>query len=449
MNIIILGAGEIGLHLATQLVDLGHAVCVLESNEALANSIQDRLDGRVIGANGASVTQLGEAGAAEADLFLGLTSSDHSNLVASSLAKSMGTKKTIARVHMELQREEWLFDYRRHFAVDHLFSPERLAAVDLARFIRNPNALLVEEIARGRIELQQTTVQEGSKAVGRSLKALALPPRVRIGWLKRGTVEIVPSASEVIQTGDLLTLFGEPRKLESTLDAFSKNKIERKPQNIVIFGGGDYGFALAQMLESGAFRSRIIERDPKLCRELSNTLQNCTVINGDATSLSELKEEQVGDADVFVAASSNDEDNVMTCLQAKHLGARHCVTLIHRADYAEAISRNGSGMGIHGAVSPRMSVSRDLLRFVTADPYHTLVQLGESAELLECHVSPGSQAAEHKVSELSWPESTGLVALLHGNNAQVPAADDRIQAGDTLIAIVAKSTKRSFLRLLS
>ncbi|MDB4374238.1 NAD-binding protein, partial [Akkermansiaceae bacterium] len=121
------------------------------------------------------------------------------------------------------------------------------------------------------------------------------------------------------------------------------------------------------MLESWSCRVRIFEKDVDLASELADKLSNTTVINADATSLSELEEEQIGDADFFVATSSSDEDNVMTCLQANSLGTANCLTLIHRADYAKAISGSGRHLGVVAAVSPREASRKEIARFITSD----------------------------------------------------------------------------------
>lgn len=448
MNIIIMGAGEIGLHLAETLSGEDHRICVIEQDEKLAREVDEKLDVRMIAADGASVTVLEEADVADCDLFLGLTSIDTTNLVGASLAKALGAKKTIARIHGYIQREEWLFDYRAHFHIDHLFSSERLAAIELAKFIRSPDAILVEEIGRGKIELQQMRVVENSPAAGKTLLDLAFPPRVRVGAIVRGEKTIIPSATEVILPGDLLTLFGDTNKLTSVVSMLHPARRDTREVNVVIFGGSEYGFALAQMLEAGNFRVRIIEEDEKLCQNLSHTLQKTVVINGDATSLRQLKEEQVGSADFFVAATRDDEDNMMTCLQAKHLGTRFCLTLVHRADYAEAISRSSSGLGILGAVSPRVATSRDLVRYVTSDRLKTLLALDGGGEVVEVAVPAASKVIDKRICEVEWPAGSGLVARFHGQRVTVPAAEDVIAAGDMLIAIVSAEAKKPFGKLV-
>ncbi|MGA1236686.1 MAG: Trk system potassium transporter TrkA [Limisphaerales bacterium] len=448
MNIVIVGMGEVGRHLAKSLSDHNHNLSLIESSEPVADELDERLDAQVVCGNGSSVWTLAEARVAEADLFMALSGDNDANLIAASLAKALGAKRTIARVHPRLQREEWLFDVRNHFHIDHLFSTQRLAAVELAKYIRNPEGLLVEEIARGRIEVQQVCVSKGLKVLGKPLREIGLPHRVRIGSIQRGSQLSIPSAADVIVEGDVVTLFGSPESLTEVVPRFCSDGLPEKEASVVIFGGGEYGFSLAQMLEGSRHRVRIIERDPRLCRYLSENLQRTVVIQGDATSVQQLKEEQVGDADFFIAASGDDEDNVMTCLQAKSLGTRYCLTLIHRADYADVISRNSQQLQIHAAVSPRESVLRELMRYITLDRSNTVLHLPGGAEILEAVIPETGPVAHHRISEVAWPEGSVLVALLHGSEASVPGPEDVMSPGDTIYALVSAEAKPAFSRLL-
>jgi trk system potassium uptake protein TrkA len=318
----------------------------------------------------------------------------------------------------------------------------------LAKSIRNPDCLVVEEIARGRIELQQIRLEPASPALAVPLRDLGLPARVRIGAILRRGSLIVPHANDTLEAGDLITIYGHPRRLAEGIRKLQTAEEAGEQQNVIIFGGGDYGFALAQTLEGGAFRTRIMEKDRRVCENLGRQLQNCTVINADATSLRELKEERAGDADFFVAATPDDEDNVMACLQARDLGAKACLTLIHRADYADAIQRSGAQLGILDAVSPRVAVARELSRFVTEEGSTVLRTLPGGIEILSSPVAERAAAAGKNVGEISWPAASGLIALQHGNQASVPAAEDKISAGDTLVAIVAPEAKKPLLSLL-
>ncbi len=448
MRIHLIGAGEVGRHMAVSLSGVGHDITLIEQDDALAAEIDAQLDAKVMVGDGCSPNFLAESNVGECELFLALTSSNNANLVSCAMGKRLGAQRSICRVHPNLQREEWMFDLRREFHVDHLFSSERLSAVELAKFICNPTSVLVEEIARGKIELQQVFVSEGSESAGKTLLELNPPPRVRIAAITRGKDSFVPNAGTQIQAGDRLTIFGEPRKLHNLVSQVQVDRKEPAQQKVVIFGGGEYGYSLAEMLQSWNCRTRIFEQDRNRAQFLADVLQNTCVINADATSLSELREEHVGEADFFVATSANDEDNVMTCLQAHSLGAKRCLTLIHRADYADVISANGEHLGIKAAVSPREATRLDLMRFVTSDRYHLFKEL-EEGEIIEATVKERSSIVGKRMDQVGWPAGVVIVALIQDAKAVVPGADDVIAAGNNLYAMVAPESKKAFLKMVS
>lgn len=448
MNIIVVGAGEIGRYMAQCLSEDSHSITVIESSEIVARELDGQIDGRVIQGDGTSINILLDAGVSDTELFMALTSDNNVNLVASSMAKKLGAAKVICRVHPGLQRDEWLFDLKANFGIDYVFSSERLAAAELSKFIRNPDSLVVEELARGHIELQQVRVSASSDARGRTLKDLKFPSRVRVGAIVREGKSIIPSAEEVLKAGDIVTLFGEPKRLHDEIVRLNHGTGKEAPANVAIFGGGEYGYSLAETLEGWNSRVRIFETDLKRCDEISERLTATKVLNIDATSVAELKEENINEVDFFVASTEVDEDNVMTCLQAQNIGAKHCLTLIHRADYADAIMGFGERVGIMAAVSPREATRHDLMRFVTSDRYHLVKRL-EAGELIEASVAKGSTADGKKVKEVNWPAGCILAALLHGVRAVTPAADDEILAGDHIYAVVSGKAKKKFLKLIS
>lgn len=447
MKIIIVGAGEIGRHLAISLSREAHSIVVIERDAQVTSEFEPHFDGRIISGSGASANVLLEAGVGECELLLAVTSDSTVNVMAASMAKKLNAAKVIARVSPAQQREEWLFDYRGHFGIDHVFSSERLSAIELSKFVRNPDSLIVEEIARGRIELQQVRVSDHSDVIGQRLSELKAPERTRVASITRGGEHFVPSADDALAAGDVVTIFGDPNKLRKLSTRLQKGNAKEDEIRVVIFSGGEYGFSLAQMLEGFQCKVRIIEKDPERAQELTGLLSDTTVINTDGTVLAELEEEQVGDADFFIATSGSDEDNVMTCLQANNLGAKNCLTLIHRADYADAISTSGRHFGVLAAVSPREATRRELERFITSDRFHTIKKMG-AGEVIETQVAKASIAAEHMISEVDWPEGCIIVARMRGVHATVPGPEDVLKPGDTIYAMVAPKVRRKFLKLV-
>lgn len=447
MKITVLGAGEIGRHIATSLSALAHQIVVIESDKLIVRELEEQLDARVVNGTGTSVEVLIDAGVGDTELFLALTSSNECNVMACTLAKKLGAQKVIARVHPGLQREEWLFDYKGNFEIDHIFSSERLSAIELAKFVRNPDSIAVEEIARGRVELQQVRVSASSGLIQVPLKELKFPESTRIAVITRGKGSFIPAADDCIEIDDVVTIFGDPRNLKKLANSLQLVKKQREKLRVVIFGGGEYGFALAQMLEGWDCRVRIFEKSEDRALALTEMLSNSTVLNADGTYLAELEEEQIGEADFFIATSGSDEDNVMTCLQAHNLGTETCLTLIHRTDYARVIGKSGKYFGVMAAVSPREATLRDIERFITSDKYHLVKSFG-AGDVIEVVIKEGSSVCGEVVRDISWPRGCILMAKMSGVQVSVPSSKDILQEGDTLYTMVDKKALKPLLKLV-
>lgn len=447
-NIVIIGAGEIGRHIALSLAEEDKFITVIESNEEVANELERLIDGRVINGDGTTIGNLLDADVAKADYFMALTADNNINQVASSMAKKLGAKKVFCRVHPELERNLWLFDPRKHFGIDYMFSSERLAAAELSKPIRNPDSLIVEELAGGNVELQQVRVSPKSEARGKSLRELDFPDRVRIGGIMRGVTSVEVTPDEVLISNDIVTIFGEPKRLHDVIVRLNHGNRKETPPNVAIFGGGEYGFSLAKTLEGWNARVRIFETNEKLCAELNENLEKTTVLNIDATFVADLKEENIEDIDFFVATTEMDQDNVMTCLQARSLGADKAITLIHRADYADAITGYRERMGIMEAISPREATLNDLRREMTSTGDYHLVSDFKIGKLISATVSADSIADGKKIKDVKWPPGCILVALGNSIRTATPAADDDISAGNQLFALVPGKRIKKFLKLI-
>lgn len=449
MNIAITGAGDIGRHFAGELAQRGHDVRILERDSALAGELNERLDAKVICGDGSTVEALVTADLHECELFVSLTGDDATNLIAASVAKSLGAERTIARVRPARYAEQWLLSYRDHFNIDHLFCPERIAAAELAKYVRNPNRVAVEELCNGRIELQQAVVSPVSRMAEEPLSALKLPGRVRIAFVQRHGKNFIPTAEDGLQAADIVTFFGDPAQIPEALAQIQATPDAVADHNVVILGGGAHGTALAERLEGSKCRIRVMERDPAECQRLAQHLNRSTILNVDATSLSELKEEQVGQADFFIAVTGHDEDNVMMCLQAQTLGTKHTIALVERADYADVITERREQLGMTAAVSPRSVASRDLLRFVTSEKYHHVMNLSGDMEVLGFPIAEGSKVAGETVRELPHMQGAVFVAAIRRNQAFVPAAEDVFTPGSTYYVLVTPDSRRELVKQLT
>jgi trk system potassium uptake protein len=449
MKIIVLGAGDTGKFLAEHLSQRQHSITLIDESQSLMASLSDVLDVATIAGGGAQANVLAEANVAEADLFIGLTNHQDVNLVAASLAKAMGAKKTIARVDLALQYCQWLFDYRSHFNIDYLFSGEQLTATELSKYFLNPESSTSEQIGKGRIKVQQVLVCAESELLGKPLSELTLPPRVRLAVIHRGGEAIIATGSDVLEAGDSVTLFGEQNNVEKLAHALKSESMQSRTKKVTIYGGGDYGLALALLLENKAYKVRIFEKDPALCKAIAQRLPDAVVLQGDGRAVSLLKEEQIETTDFFIGASANDEDNVMACLQAKNMGVKFVIPVIHSADNSAVIAQNVKQFGFLAAVSPRQVNMQDLVRFVESDDFHSVGELSNDVELIQFTVHHDATVAGKAVKDVAWPKGSNLVTFLRNEKVIVPDGADVILAGDSLYAVVLPHARKRLLKLLT
>lgn len=448
MKLVVVGAGEVGSYLSAQLSERGHEVTVIELNSDICRSLDEHYNVRVVNGNGSSVSVLKLANAHKADFFMAMTKDDQTNLIASSLAKRLGAKTVITRIHDSTFADTSYFNYREHFGIDILINPEMLSAVELAKSIRNPARVAVENFARGQIEAQRFEVNAKSRYVGRSLRDIKLPPQVKIGYIARGEDQDVPTAETMLESGDLLTVFGRSNDLydlRAKIDPASTGHM----RNIAILGGGEVALALLRILNHTRFKIRVIEKVQERCELLASKFPHATFINGDGTSLRLMEEEQIGEVDYFVAATADDERNILTAAQANKLGANHVQSIITKSDYEDILLNMKQGLGIETIVSPRVVTAKEVIRYVSKEPYLELFQFPHhSGRILEIPVEAKSPAENKLLREIEWPDHAVVVALLHEHQATVPGADDQIVAGDRVVVITRDENIKDLLRLL-
>lgn len=448
MKIVICGIGEVGSHLAHLLVERGHELVVVDSDAESLAAIEENLDARIVVGSATSAGTLQNIGMDDTDFFLCLTSQDEVNLVACSLAKGMGAKEVVARYHSPARRDHRIISYSNHFKIDYLVSPERLTAAHLAREIRSPISPVLDQFARGSIEVAQLELPAGSSFAGKSLKELGLPVRTRIGLIQRNKEVLIPTASETIREADQLILIGSPQPLAEAarrLEGESKKKRFR----LVIYGANDVTTALIENFNTFDVRIKVIEADRERCEWLSEHYPWVEVIEGHAIHSKLLIEENVMDADVFVAATRDDENNVMSCLQAAKLGIRPSLLVIHRPDYAGILRDIGDILGINNTISPRVVTGNELLRYVTEENFMVLWQMREgSAQIIRIRLKGADSGLFGKsLRELEWPAHALLLGIERSDTTLVPTADDTIQPNDSLMILTLSNNREKILHM--
>ncbi len=442
MRIVVLGAGTVGNSIAAMLCRNGHGVTVVDTNADHIRHVNETLDVRGLHGSASQSSVLFQAGVTSCDLCLAVTGDDEVNLVSASMAKAMGARRTVARVYAPVFRDLSTFDYQRHFRIDRLISLEHLSAMELARGIRHPGSVVVENLARGEIEVHEMLVSQKAKAVGKSIRDLGLPGRVRVGSIVRDGQSRIASAEDIIQTGDRLTVIGSRKEVDTVKPVFCGDSGGKL--GVVIAGGGETGYHLARILEAQRFNVSLFDEDRPRCEFLAAQLQETTVVHTDATLRDSLEEERVGSADVFVACMGEDENNIMAAVEARDIGTKTVMALVSRPDYAHVVGK----LGIDLTVSPREVVAKQILGYLNIGPVISRTSLGKGGIcVLEIEVLEGAVVTEHVLAKLSLPARCLVAAVIRSEFAFVPGADDRLKPGDTVVVMVDESDADAVVRM--
>jgi trk system potassium uptake protein TrkA len=454
VKILILGAGQVGRTAAQHLSrEEANEVTVVDVNEEVLRELQDRLDVRTVAGNAAHPSVLEAAGAAEAEVLVALTSSDEVNMMACEVAFALfRTPTKIARIRAaEYTSRAELFG-SDGLSVDVFISPEQLVTEYVERLIHHPGTLQVLDFADGRVRLVGVRAQRGGLLVGQSLRELArhLPKvEVRVVAIFRDGRCVAPEGDTLLAEGDEVFFLAARDDIRRVMAELRHGESEAR--RIVIAGGGNIGFRLAKKLELHN-QVKVIERDARRARAVSELLEKAIVLHGDAADEQLLIEENIDSTDVFAALSNSEETNILAAMLAKRLGARKVMALINRPAYTELVE-SGS---IDVAISPQTITIGSLLAHVRrGDVVRVHALRRGAAEALEAVVhgdERSSRIVGRTVAEIALPEGASIGAVVRGDEVIMAHHDTRILADDHVILFLAdrrhlEAVERLFVRV--
>jgi trk system potassium uptake protein TrkA len=435
MNILILGAGQVGSNVAYQLArEEANQVTIVDIDANALRELQDRLDVRTIVGHAAYPDVLERAGAGKADLLVALTNSDELNMVACQIAYTLfRTPKKIARIRApEYINAPNLFQ-QDNMPVDVYISPEQLVTENIEQLIHYPGAFQVLEFADGKVLLVGVNAHKGGLLVGQQIKTLDehLPNiEARIAAIYRNGYPVVPDGDTLIQENDEVFFIAARKNIRVVISEI--RKLEDPVRSVVIAGGGNIGFRLAKALEK-TNQVKIIERSKERARHLSELLGSAIVLHGDAADEGLMLEENVDSADIFVAITNAEEANILSSMLAKRLGCKKVMALINRPSYAELVETGN----IDIAISPQQVTIGSLLTHVRQGDVVRVHALRRGrAEAIEAiaHGKPGkSKVVGQPIEKIKLPQGANITTIVRGNDVMEAHHDIVVEEGDHVI----------------
>lgn len=451
MSIIIIGAGEVGYHLAQRLSQEKQDVVVIDRDPEKIRRIQNSLDVQAIHGSGGSISLLRQAGIAEASLLIAVTNSDEVNMISCLVA---GLQNKVPRKIARVRDPDYsalfpLFD-KDHLDIDLVINPDREVVDMILKLMEVPGAIRVADFADGLVRMVGLPILESNPLIGNSLGEIRRKyPKANtlIVAIQRGGKIFIPKGDDVLHAQDIVFSVSPRDKANETIEILGNKR--RTIKNVMILGGGLIGLQLALGLESQDIQVKIIEQDEARCLEIAEKCHKVVALKPDGVLQDVMLEENVGEMDTFIAVTEDEESNVMLSLLAKKLGTRRVITLINKVVYSPLVH----SLGIDVVVSPRLAALNRILQFLRRGKILSVSTLpDENAEAFEAVALETSDLVGRPLKDINFPKEAIIGAVVRDSQVIIPGGKTVIHPGDrvtifTLTSAIPKVEKALTVKL--
>lgn len=428
MIITIAGAGRVGVHLAKYFVDEHQDVYLVDSNRNILLTLESEFNLRTFNGEPTDFKTLRDASADKADIFVAVTADTASNLVACAMAKSMGAKKTIARVDKYDFLEKNNTNVVKNMGVDHVVYPDYLAALSVISSLDHSWAYGWNDFNDGSIILAAVTVEEGSPISGCKLKDMYKESRtMHISALKRGSETIIPHGDDSILTNDILYITTLEEGIEKVKAITGKNDFAIK--KVILMGGSMVAELVAQKA-GNRYSVVIVEKNIDRCRKLTEVCPDADIIYGDGSNQDVLDEAGINNSDAFVALSDNSESNILGCLTAQDIGVKKTVAEIEKEQYIPKAESFKIGAIINKPIITANAIFQLILDSAqTSSKYFAM----KDAEVAKLEIKEGSSLTKSAVKDLKLPKDLNFAGLIRNGKGEIVTGNTVFQNGDSVI----------------
>ena len=452
MYIIIAGAGIVGMHIASVLVEGKHEVTIVEPSDTVVEGVRRQLDVKTITGNATAPRVLREAEIGRADLIIAVTNNDETNMLICFLAKELGATMTVGRVRNPEYSGYFVTAAKspsaarkivrpKTLGIDLIINPEVAVADEMVQLLCGLCPSPVSSFADGRIQIGEFRIDQKS-LINKTLEKVKFPAPCITAAIARGANTFIPSPNTVLQKDDHIYLLSSQESMNELTSVFTQP--QPPVRNVVVFGGRRVGHLVSDGLEKQGISVMVIEDDYNRSQEIAGELKKATVIYGDATDRNFLIEQGVPSADAFVSTTENDELNILCALLAKNLGVPRTLVSLNKPGYialAEAI-------GVDMAVSPLLLTANKIAHFVLHGGAISAVFVGgQEIQAIEFAVNSTASIAQRSIPEAGLPKDVICAAIIRDDKLIIPPDDSIIYPGDHVIVVSPLSATSSIEKL--
>lgn len=443
-KILVLGLGGIGLYLAKRLVHEGYAVTAIEEDADLVRHADGYLDARLITGSAMNIDCWKEAEAENMDCLIAVTNNDAVNMIAARIADKFGIEKKIARVRCIDFGGKDSFLSGEDLNIDLFIHPEELVAQEVSRLIKRTSGNEIMDIALGQMQVVATRVMEDSPFANKNLIEISKAYSdfsFRVVAIARGITSIIPGGQDVILPNDQILIMAGAKDLAGLMDLIGIQQQSR--QRVMILGGGLVGARIAELLGND-MQVKLIEKDEGVAASLSAALPQTEVLLGDGADKEGMEMAGLLEMDTFVAATGENETNIMSCLLAKHLmvtkgkaskrKSRKTITLVNKEEYVVLATTSGSDI----AINKKILAGNEILTFIRNTELVSISHMhGFDADVMDLVVAPNSPITRYALSNLEAKLAGKIIvgSVFRDGEWETAVGRTHIQNGDRVIVI--------------
>lgn len=447
MKIVIAGAGELGQLLAAELSANRHSVVLMDSSADALDRTSESLDIRLLEGNCFDHEMLKEADVEQADLFLGVCGEDAANVLGCQMASRLGCTRTLCRISKNtLFSEEDGLTPGSMGIWKYVCPPEECVRKIVSVL---ENRYLLEEIRFSHPEavMRFVLLTPSSPLSGIRIKDIPQDQeglsQVRFAALVRGKQFIIPHGDTIFVPGDKVYLAGKQECVRSFMEWLSPDEDRPGQKRVVISGGTVTGLALSRQLHDLGYDVRIIERNHALAQRIPDLIpSSIMVFHGNSTEEDVLLEAGVDRCNAFISTAANDEDNILSCIIAKRIGAQKTISVTTKPEYIRIVPAMNM---IDCPISSTLVAVNSVLRMMGSGTMRVdaLLQLYH-AQLAEFRVTGRSPLCGKSLAESKLPPSSLFALMFRKEEVIAPSGNTVFMPGDIVVAIVKKESEKEY-----
>lgn len=433
MKIVIVGAGEVGSHLAKMLSSEGSEITVIDSDAQRLARVVTIADVATVQGSPTSIGILRDAGVGTADLFVAVypATAQEVNIVSAILAKNLGAKNVTVRINDEeyLNAENKVLF--KEMGIELMFYPEKIAADEIADQLKHSAGSESLEFAHGKLQIAVFRLEDDSPLMDMTLAEFATMAQendiqFRAIAITRNEKTIIPKFDTKFMYHDLVFTIAKREGVAPLMKYFGCRKVEI--DKVMVYGGSEIGELLAKALHRKMSTVKIIDKDKSRCIEMSERLpESILVSNGDGRNPDFLIDESIKDYDAFVAVTESDETNILSCVIARKLGVSRTIAEVENIEYIHLAEE----MGVDTVINKKLITAGRIFKFTLSGKARFVKYMGGTdAEILEYTVSPDSPITKKPLKDLNFPANAIIGGVIRGSESMIAVGDTQIEAYD-------------------